>query len=245
MDIVYHALNDTSKGIIDASCCGAFKRKSAEEARDMIEDLAKCNMKSPSEFSRGNSIGKGVMELSKMTDMEAKLDYIMHMMDKQERKMLTAHEIGAVEREVIRRSVEILKEKDAYEVEEAKYMNKPRSYHFKPNPNPPTHYSPALRNHENFSYGGGATQGPRHGHNPQQGYQQPPRFQQQHQGGEGRNDYQGHRRTQPFEEQMLQFMGDNKRLIHFHEQKLFDLEAFKSDTQVFQKNTSASLKNLE
>ena len=40
MDIVYHALNDTSKGIIDASCCGAFKRKSAEEARDLIEDLA-------------------------------------------------------------------------------------------------------------------------------------------------------------------------------------------------------------
>ena len=43
MDIVYLALNDTSKGIIDASCCGAFKRKSAEEARDLIEDLAKCN----------------------------------------------------------------------------------------------------------------------------------------------------------------------------------------------------------
>ena len=28
MDIVYHSLNDTSKGIIDASYCGAFKRKS-------------------------------------------------------------------------------------------------------------------------------------------------------------------------------------------------------------------------
>ena len=41
MDIVYHALNDTSKGIIDASCCGAFKRKSAEEVRDLIDDLAK------------------------------------------------------------------------------------------------------------------------------------------------------------------------------------------------------------
>ena len=40
-------------------------------------------------------------------------------------------------------------------------------------------------------------------------------------------------------------MGDNKRLIHFHEQKLSDLEAFKNDIQVFQKNTSASLKNLE
>ena len=48
MDIVYHALNDTSKGIIDTSCYGAFKQKSAEEARDLIGDLAKCNMKTPS-----------------------------------------------------------------------------------------------------------------------------------------------------------------------------------------------------
>ena len=81
-DIVYHALNNTAKGIIDASCCGAFKQKSAEEARDMIEDLAKFNMKAPSEFSRGNNRGKEVMELSKMTAMEAKLDAIMHRMDK-------------------------------------------------------------------------------------------------------------------------------------------------------------------
>ena len=44
---------------------------------------------------------------------------------------------------------------------------------------------------------------------------------------------------------MLQFMGDNKRLLQFHDQKLSDLEAFKSDTQMFQKNASASLKNLE
>ena len=159
--------------------------------------------------------------------------------------MHPAHEIGAVERELMRRSADVPTEEDSYGAKEVKYMNEPRNYHFKPNPNLPTHYSPALRNHENFSYGGEALQGPRHGQNPQQGYQQPPRFQQQHPGGEGRNDYQGQRRTQPFEEQMLQFMGDNKRLLHFHEQKLSDLEAFKSDTQVFQKNTSASLKNLE
>ena len=118
------------------------------------------------------------MELSKMTAMEAKLDAIMHRMEKQERKMHTAHEIRAVEREAMRRNAKIPKEEDAYEVEEAKYVNEPRNYHFKPNPNLPTHYSPSLRNHENFSYGGGAVQGPRHGHNPQQGYQQPPRFQQ-------------------------------------------------------------------
>ena len=59
MDIVYHSLNDTSKGIIDAACCGAFKRRSAEEAKKLIEDLAKCNMKGPSESSGSNSRTKG------------------------------------------------------------------------------------------------------------------------------------------------------------------------------------------
>ena len=44
---------------------------------------------------------------------------------------------------------------------------------------------------------------------------------------------------------MLQFMGDNKRLLNLHEQKLSELEAFKSNTQIFQTNTSASLENLE
>ena len=88
MDIVYHSLNDTSKGIIDASYCGAFKRKSAEEARDLIADLAKCNMKAPSGFTGSNSRtrGSGIIELNKMTAMEAKLDAIMHRMDKHDKK---------------------------------------------------------------------------------------------------------------------------------------------------------------
>ena len=207
MDIVYHALYDISKGIIDASCCGAFKRKSAEEAKELIEDLAKCNMKTPSEFSRGNSRGKGIMELSKMTAMEAKLDAIMHRIDKQEKKTYTAHEIGAVQREILKRSAERAAEEQFYDAEEVKYLSEQRNYHFKPNTNLPTHYHPALRNHENFSYVGGASQGPRQGQNPPQGYQQPPRFQQQQQGNEQRNEYQGQRRAQYFEEQMLQFMG--------------------------------------
>ena len=89
MDIVYHSLNDHSKGIIDASCCGAFKRKIAKEARDMIVDLAKCNMKAPSESSGSNrrTRGSGVIELNKMIDMEEKLDAIMHWMDKQEKRI--------------------------------------------------------------------------------------------------------------------------------------------------------------
>ena len=75
-------------------------------------------MKAPSEFSRGSSRGKGVMELSKMTAMETKLDAIMHRMDKQERKMRTAHEIGAVERELMRRSADVPTEEDSYGDEE-------------------------------------------------------------------------------------------------------------------------------
>ena len=141
MDIVYHSLNDTSKGIIDASFCGAFKRKSAEEARDLIVDLAKCNMKDPSGFSGSNSRtrGSGIIELNKMTDMEAKLDTIMHMRDKQDKKLHSAHEIGAVEIDGIRRSAEGPTEEDPYAVEGANYLNEQRSYLFKPNPNLPTH----------------------------------------------------------------------------------------------------------
>ena len=48
MDIFCHAMYYISKGIIDASCCGGFERRSAEEARQVIEDLAKCNYKIPS-----------------------------------------------------------------------------------------------------------------------------------------------------------------------------------------------------
>ena len=163
MDIVYHFLSDTSKGIIDASCCRAFKRKSAEEARDLIANLAKCNMKAPSTFTRIYNMEKwtGVIELNKMIAMETKLDAIMHRMDKQNKKLHSTHEIGAIERGGIRRSVEGSAYEDPYAVEEANYLNEQRSYHFNPNPNLPTHYNPALRNHENISYGGGASQGNR------------------------------------------------------------------------------------
>ena len=59
MDIFYHSMNYASKGIIDAACCGAFKRKSDEEARQLIKDLAKCNYKAPTEASESKSTLKG------------------------------------------------------------------------------------------------------------------------------------------------------------------------------------------
>ena len=166
MDIFYHAINYASKGIIDASCCGAFKRRNAEEAWQLIEDLAKCNYKAPSEVSRSSSRlkGNGLIGPNRMAAIEAKLDAVMNNLGNNERRMHTAHEVGVID-ERIRRSVEELVGEEPYQVEETKYMNEQRSYHFKPNPNLPTHYTPELRNHENFSYGGGAHQGPRLGNN--------------------------------------------------------------------------------
>ena len=158
MDIFYHAMNYASKGIIDASCCGAFKRRNAEEAWKLIEDLAKCNYKAPSEASGSSNRlkGNGLIGLDRMTSIEAKLDAVMNKLGNSERRMNTAHEARAVE-ERIRRSAEELVGEEPYQVKETKNMNEQRSYHFKPNPNLPTHYTPPLRNHENFLYSGGAS----------------------------------------------------------------------------------------
>ena len=157
MNIFYHAMNYASKGIIDASCCGAFKRRNAEEARQLIEDLAKCNYKAPSEVSGSSSRlrGSDIIGLDRMTAIEAKLDEVMNKLGNNEKRMHTAHEVGAV-KERMRNSAEGHVEEEPYQVEEAQYLNANKSYTFKPNPNLPTHYTPTLRNHESFSYGGGA-----------------------------------------------------------------------------------------
>ena len=104
-----------------------------------------------------------------MTTIEAKLDAVMNKLGSNERRMHNAHEVGAVDEGERRKSVEEgTNNEGSYQVEESQYLNAIRSYTFKPNPNLPTHYTPALRNHENFSYGGGAQQGQGPGQNMQQ-----------------------------------------------------------------------------
>ena len=44
---------------------------------------------------------------------------------------------------------------------------------------------------------------------------------------------------------MLNFIGENKRLLNIHEQKFVELAAFQGNTIVFQANTNATMKNLE
>ena len=128
----------------------------------MIEDLVKSNYRAPSKTSGSSNRlkGSGVIELNRMTAIEAKLDALMNKLGNQERRMHPTHEVRTVEESELKSSVEEgLAHEGPYQVEEAQFVNGNRSYNFKPNLNLPTHYTPALRNHENFSYGGGAQQG--------------------------------------------------------------------------------------
>ena len=99
MDIFYHYMNTASKGIIDIAYYGAFKRRRAMEARQLIEDLAKCNYKAPSESSRNSNRlkGNGVIELNRMISIEAKLDALMNRLGNNERRMHTALEVGTLD----------------------------------------------------------------------------------------------------------------------------------------------------
>ena len=239
MDIFYHAMNYSSKGTVDAASRGAFRRKSVEEATQLIEELAKSNYRAPFEALGSSSRFRagGVIELNKMTAIEAKLDAIMNRINSHERRSHSVNEVGIVngieQNSVANRG---LAHESPYQVEEVQYLNGNRSYNFKPNNNLPIHYTLAVRNHENLSYGGGNHQGQRTTHNHQQNYI-PPGFQAQNQGN-ARADNQEQRRPPSFEEQMLNFMAENKRILNLHEQKFTELD-------VFQANTNASLKNLE
>ena len=99
MEIFYHSMNYTSKGIIDAACYRAFKRKSAEESRQLIEDIAKSNYRAPSKTLGSSSKlkGSGVIKLNRMTTIEAKLDALMNKLGNQDKRMHSAHEVGTVE----------------------------------------------------------------------------------------------------------------------------------------------------
>ena len=99
-----------------------------------------------------------------MIAIEAKLDALMNKLGNNKRRMHTTLEVGTVDEGEKRKSAdEGITHDCSYQVEEAQYLNAKRSYTFKPNLNLPTHYTPTLRNHENFSYGGEAQQGQRPG----------------------------------------------------------------------------------
>ena len=133
MDIFYHSMNYTSKGIIDAACCGALNRKSVEEAKQLIEDIEKCNYRAPSKTSGSDSKLKesSVIKLNRMTAIEAKLDALMNKMGNHERRMHSTNEVRTIDENEKRNSAkEGLTHEGPYQVEETQYLNANRSYNF-------------------------------------------------------------------------------------------------------------------
>ena len=98
IDIFCHDMNYTSKGTVDVASRGAFRRKSAEEATQLIEELAKSNCRAPSKALGSRSRLRGrVIELNKMSAIEAKLDTIMNKMSNQESRGHFCNEVGTME----------------------------------------------------------------------------------------------------------------------------------------------------
>ena len=64
----------------------------------MIEDLAKCNYKAPSEASGSSSRlkGSGVIELNQMAAIEAKLDALMNKFGNNEKRMHMTLEVETI-----------------------------------------------------------------------------------------------------------------------------------------------------
>ena len=85
-----------------------------------------------------------------MLAIKAKLDALMNQVSMQERSNRFTHLVGIMEDQP---------QDGPYQQEEVQFINGNRSYNFKPNTNLTTHYTPALRNHENFSYGPAAQRG--------------------------------------------------------------------------------------
>ena len=97
-----------------------------------------------------------MLELNKMTAIEAKLDVMMSKMSTEEKRSHSANAMGIEEGgEQKCNNDDGLAHKGPYQLEEAQFVSGGRSYNFKPNNNLPTHYTPALRNHEKISYGSG------------------------------------------------------------------------------------------
>ena len=74
----------------------------------LVEDLAKCNYKTPFEASGSSSRlkGCGVIELYRMIAIKAKLEALMNKMGNNERRMHTALEVGTTDEGERRNSAE-------------------------------------------------------------------------------------------------------------------------------------------
>ena len=98
MDIFHHAMNYTSKGTVNSTFRGAFRGENAEETTQLIEELAKSNYTASSEDSGSSSRQKGgVIELNKISSIEANRDDFMNKMNTEDKIGYSYNEFELVE----------------------------------------------------------------------------------------------------------------------------------------------------
>ena len=77
---------------MDAACGGSITTKTAREANQLFEELMKNNYQAPSEISVGRRQG-GILELDRMSSLEAKFEALMAKLNQQNPRELTIGEI--------------------------------------------------------------------------------------------------------------------------------------------------------
>ena len=88
----YNGLNCSTRALVDAACGGSITTKTVREANQLFEELAKNNYQAPSKRSIGRKKG-GILELDRMSSLEAKFDALMTKLNQQNPREPTIGEI--------------------------------------------------------------------------------------------------------------------------------------------------------
>ena len=72
----YNGLNYSKRSLVDSACGGSITTKTSREANQLFEELAKNGYQAPSERRIRRKQG-GILELDRMSSLEAKFDALI------------------------------------------------------------------------------------------------------------------------------------------------------------------------
>ena len=118
----YNGLNYSTRALVEAACGGSITTKIGRETNKIFEELAKNNYQAPSKRSIGRKQG-GILELDRMSSLEAKFDALMKKMNQQTPREPTIGEIAYMQAQGV------MMANTPFQVEEANYVSN-RGYTF-------------------------------------------------------------------------------------------------------------------
>ena len=141
IQLFYNGLNGQTRTIVDAAAGGTLLSKTADEAQQLLEEMARNNFQWPNERSMVRRAAE-IHEVDPIAALSAQVSALSNQFSAWSSKASSSKDsVAAVNASYVAKD----------DVEQCNYINS-RGYHFRPANNLPTHYHPGLRNHENFSY---------------------------------------------------------------------------------------------